>query len=548
MTDDPIKNSFRNFIYIAWKHLGLPDPTPLQYDIAEYLQYGPKRLIIQAFRGVGKSWITSAFVVWKLYTDPQLKFLVISASKQRADDFSTFTKRIISEMPLLQHLKAREDQRNSNVAFDVAPSRAAHAPSVKSVGITGQIVGSRADIIIADDVEVLANALTQTMRDKLSETVKEFDAVVMPSTGRIVYLGTPQIEESLYLTLQERGYECRIWPARIPTKRLIDFYQHRLSPYIKTLEKAIGEPTDPLRFDDLDLTEREASYGKSGFARQFMLDTSGEDAHRFPLKLHDLIVIPLSTEKAPGLVIWGNDPKEKLDLPAVGLTGDYFYKPFSVSEDYFEYTGSLLSIDPSGRGADETSYCVSKFLNGNMYVLDIGGFQGGYTRGTLVALAKLARDHKVNWCEIEANFGDGMYTKIFEPVLAEFWSVTCEEIKHHRQKEVRIIDTLEPMMNQHRIIMNYSAIQKDYEDQEDPRKQLCYQMTRLTKDRGSLMHDDRIDVLAMAANYWHEQVNADQKETYSKRRTQEIEDSIRGFMSDGLGLETPDQDLWVSGR
>jgi hypothetical protein len=83
-------------------------------------------------------------------------------------------------MPVLQHLRAREDQRNSNVAFDVAPSRASHAPSVKSVGITGQIVGSRAHVIIADDVEVLSNALTQVMRDKLGEVVKEFDAVVMP--------------------------------------------------------------------------------------------------------------------------------------------------------------------------------------------------------------------------------------------------------------------------------------------------------------------------------------------------------------------------------
>ena len=50
---DQIKGDFRNFLYIAWKHLALPPPTPIQYDIAEYLQGGPKGLIIQAFRGVG---------------------------------------------------------------------------------------------------------------------------------------------------------------------------------------------------------------------------------------------------------------------------------------------------------------------------------------------------------------------------------------------------------------------------------------------------------------------------------------------------------------
>ena len=56
-------NDFRNFLYIAWKHLRLPEPTPIQYDIANYLQYGSQRQIISAFRGCGKSWITSAYVL-----------------------------------------------------------------------------------------------------------------------------------------------------------------------------------------------------------------------------------------------------------------------------------------------------------------------------------------------------------------------------------------------------------------------------------------------------------------------------------------------------
>jgi hypothetical protein len=349
-------------------------------------------MIIEAFRGVGKSWITSAFVVWMLLKDPQLKFLVVSASKQRADDFSTFTKRIISEMPVLQHLKARSDQRDSNVAFDVAPSGASHAPTVKSVGITGQIVGSRAHIIIADDVEVLSNALTQVMREKLEEVVKEFDAVVMPKVGRVVYLGTPQIEETLYNRLQTKGYKCRIWPALKPTSRLVEFYGSRLAPFIKELEIPIGEPTDPDRFDSLDLEERAASYGKAGFARQFMLDTSGEDALRFPLKLQDLLVIPLDKDKAPGRILWARGDRDDT-LPAVGLSGDSFYKPFEVSEDYYDYTGAVMHIDPSGRGKDETGYCVTKFLNGMVFVLKVGGLPGGYDRNTLKQLAVIAKEY-----------------------------------------------------------------------------------------------------------------------------------------------------------
>ena len=67
---DPIKKDFRKFLFIVWKTLNLPDPTPIQYDMGNYLQVGPRRCVIEAFRGIGKSWITSAYVVWLLYCDP----------------------------------------------------------------------------------------------------------------------------------------------------------------------------------------------------------------------------------------------------------------------------------------------------------------------------------------------------------------------------------------------------------------------------------------------------------------------------------------------
>jgi hypothetical protein len=157
---DPLKQDFRNFLYVVWQHLNLPAPTDVQYDIAHYLQHGPKRCVIEAFRGVGKSYVTSAFVAWLLYCDPQLNILVVSASKDRADQFSSFTKRLIADMPILHHLRARPGQRDSMVSFDVGPARNSHSPSVKSVGITGQLAGSRADVIVADDIEVPNNSMT----------------------------------------------------------------------------------------------------------------------------------------------------------------------------------------------------------------------------------------------------------------------------------------------------------------------------------------------------------------------------------------------------
>ena len=153
MTQPNPLSDFRKFLFVVWKHLNLPAPTDLQYDIAYRLQHGERRMIIEAFRGVGKSWITSAFVVHQLYMNPKLNILVVSASKVRADDFCTFTQRLINEIPILAHLKPRDDQRQSKISFDVGPAKPHQAPSCKSVGITGSMTGSRADLLIFDDVE-----------------------------------------------------------------------------------------------------------------------------------------------------------------------------------------------------------------------------------------------------------------------------------------------------------------------------------------------------------------------------------------------------------
>ena len=524
---DPLSD-FRKFLFVIWKHLNLPDPTPVQYDIAYNLQHGDKRMIIQAFRGVGKSWITSAYVVWLLYMNPQLNILVVSASKSRSDDFTTFTLRLISEMDILAHLRPKTDQRQSKISFDVAPAAASHAPSVKSVGISGQLAGSRADVIVADDIEVPNNSMTQGMRDKLSEAVKEFDAILKPE-GRIIYLGTPQHQESLYNKLPDRGYKVSIWPARYPNTDQTVGYGYKLARLISNAMAAndllVGEPTDPARFSEFDLLEREASYGRSGFALQFMLDTRLSDAERYPLKVSDLIVMDIPTQEAPEKVSWSSDSQYIVEeLPNVAFNGDHYHKPMFMSSEFVEYTGSVMSIDPSGRGKDETGYAVVKMLNGYLYVRRCGGIAGGYSEEALKKLAVIAKEEQVNEIIVESNFGDGMFNQLFMPVLNKVHSVTMSEVRHNTQKERRIIDVLEPVMNQHRLVMDKKVIQKDFDScqhlppEQALRYQLMYQLTRLTADRGALTNDDRLDALAMACQYWVDAMAQDVEQRMGVRK------------------------------
>ena len=530
---------FRNFLYLVWKHLALPRPTQVQYDIANFIQSKEKRIIINAFRGVGKSWITSAYVCHQLLLNPQLNILVVSASKNRADDFSTFTLRLINEIEVLAHLKPRDDQRQSKVSFDVKPARASHAPSVKSLGITGQLTGSRSDLVIADDVESANNSATMGMRDKLSEQVKEFESILKPQ-GRIIFLGTMQNEMSLYNQLPARGYKQRIWTARYPNEKQVKNFGDILAPLIRntwSIDEQ-GKPTDPERFDDEDLKKRQLSYGASGFNLQFMLDTSISDANKYPLSLSDLVVMSLNPKTAPEKVIWASSPELKHEeLPCVGLHSDAFYRPMQIQGDWMEYQGSVLAIDPSGRGDNETSYCCAKMLNGNVYITDAGGLVGGYTDKTLQSIATIAKQQEVNLILVEENYGGGMFTKLLLPFVTKTYPVTIEEIRHQEAKEKRIIDTLEPLMQQHRLIIDSNVVHKDYNSANEMytlekalRYQLFYQMSRISNVRGSLAIDDRLDVLSMACRYWVDQLAKDQHTAQAQRREEALRDELDSFL------------------
>jgi hypothetical protein len=562
-----IPADFRNFLYLMWKWLRLPAPTEVQYDIAQYLQHGPSRMMCEAFRGVGKSWETAGFVLHSLACEPNERVLVVSASKDRADAFAVFLKRCIAEWDLLAPLRPEGTMRDSNVAFDVGGSMPHQSPSVRSIGITGQMTGGRASIIVADDIETPKNSQTQIQRERLAELVKEFDAILMTDEdlksiglkrARVIYLGTPQTEMSLYNALPERGYEIRVWPARYPRRSpeykgsLEQFieskYRGALAPMIR--DRVLRDPllqwtpTDAKRFTELDLRAREASYGRSGFALQFQLDTSLSDADRYPLKCCDAMAMGLSPTMAPVKLAWGSGPDCLHPLPAVGLAGDRWHRPMYVAKDFTEYQGVCMAIDPSGRGADETGYAVVAMCYGFLFVLECGGLEGGYDDTVLKQLAEIAKRNGVKHIVIESNFGDGMFTKLFAPWLTKVnYPCTCEEIRSSIQKEKRIIDTLEPVFGQHRIVFGEKVIEEDAKTSE-VKYQLFYQLTRITREKGALAHDDRVDVLAMAVAYWAAVMDRDVSKTEDEHKQKLLDQELATFFGTVLGIE-PTPPSWI---
>lgn len=539
-------NDFRAFVYIVWLSIGLPAPTPIQLDIAKALQNAPSnKFVIQGFRGVAKSFLTCAYVVWRLWKNPLLKVMIVSASKDRADSNAVFVKKIINTVEFLDCLRLTDVDRKAGLRdtqnlFDVHGVEPDISPSVKSVGITGQITGSRADILVSDDVEIPNNSGTQVQRDKLFEAVKEYASILKPN-GQIIYLGTPQNEMSLYTELQKRGYTTMIWPVLFPTPSELDNYGSNLAPYLrKKLEKTpslAGEPTDPKRFNMEEINDRLIEYGKAGFMLQFMLNTNLSDAEKYPLKVADMIVTDLDLSEASLSWSWASGPQQRLhDIPCVALKGDYFYREFHRSQETGRYTGTMMYIDPSGRGKDETSFAVTKFLNGYIFLFEVGGYKDGYSDATLRALANKAKFYGVNDVRIEPNFGDGMFTKLILPVFNEIHPCSVEETEYStKQKEFRIIDTLEPVLMRHRLIVSRQVILDDYKVYEkDSKYSLIYQMTRMSRDKGALAHDDRLEAVKGAVQHWLDVMDRDDKvglEDLAEEQLMEWMDPARGIFA-----------------
>ena len=481
-------------------------------------------------------------MLWTLFNNPEKKIMIISASKERADNMSIFLQKLIIETPWLSHLRPKsDDARWSRISFDVACSPH-QAPSVKSVGITGQLTGSRADLMILDDIEVPGNSMTEMMREKLLQLCTEAESILTPKKdSRIMYLGTPQTTFTIYRKLAERNYKPFVWPARYPRK--LSNYEGLLAPQVQEDIEGGVEPwdvTDPDRFSSEDLVEREASMGRSNFMLQFMLDTSLSDAEKFPLKMADLIVTAVNPKECPDAVVWCSDPSNVIkDLPTVGLPGDYFYSPMVMQGEWLPYTETICSVDPSGRGTDETAASFLSQRNGFIYLHEIRAYQDGYSDATLLDILRGCKKYGVTKLLIETNFGDGIVGELFKKHLQQTkQAIDIEEVRANVRKEDRIIDTLEPVLNQHKLIVNRSVVEWDFNSNKEAAPEtrllymLFYQMSRMCREKGAVRHDDRLDSLAQGVKYFTDVLAISAYEAIKTRKQEDWLDIQESWLDD----------------
>lgn len=514
-------DDFRNHLWACFKYLGIGEPTPAQYAMADALQNGPTDMQLQAGRGFGKSVITSCLASWFLLKEVNTTIMVVSATSNKAAEFISMTRKILDLVPYCEGLRPGDHTTDNAFAFDVeCRSKIGQDKSCFARGISSQLTGSHADYVIADDVEIEGNCETANAREKLMTKVSEFEQIRNVG-GRVIFLGTPQIKDSIYNQLKT-GYPVTKFPAIMPD--LNDIVEsENINEWIVQLSIEPGRPTHPERFPMEVLMERLAKIGPKLFALHYKLDTSLADFEKFPLRLSDLIVLDLNPELCPEKIIWSNSKPMK-GVPSFGLTGDLIFEPMWVSDKFIPYTQRVMYIDPSGRGEDETAICIASFSNGYIYINELIGFAGGYEKGILKKIARLAYEYDVKLVRVESNFGDAMFCQLLAPILSEVCGhVAIEDFRAVGRKEARIIETLEPAMTNHRIVFDKRAI-----CQEETQKQI----TRIFDKRGALPKDDRVDCLAAAVSYWEGLLATDVDVIIDRNRTKDREAIVKTWLSD----------------
>ena len=561
-------HDFKEFADLGMQYLGFKI-SDMQLDIADYMQRGPRKRMVQAQRGEAKSTLAALYAVWCLVQDQSYRILVVSGGEKQASDVALLIIRIIEQWHLFCWLrpdKTRGDRTSVegyDVHCDLKPVD--KSASIACVGITANLQGKRADLLIPDDVETTKNSLTQTMRDTLLALTKDFSSIC--THGHTLYLGTPQTKDSIYKTLPARGFDVRIWPGRYPTNEELQRYlPNTLAPMIlEAIERDPslqtggglsgnrGQPADPVRYDEDALIEKELDWGEEGFNLQYMLDTTLSDAMRTKIKLSDLIVGTWDAMAAPEIIQYSAEPRTLRKADGVmQLQGERMYYAASSSQAFAPYTHKVMVVDPAGSGGDEVSFAGGGACSSYIHLFALGGLIGGVSSENMRTIINLCLDLETYDIKIEKNMGHGTVEALFlaeiekmrnEGIIPQGVNIGVEGYYSKGKKEERIIDTISPLTRRHRLVVLESAIEMDieYANKHPLAKRSVssglYQMANITYDRGSLAMDDRADSVQGVVMHLSSMIGMDDEKAQADR----LAAAGAEFVSNPMGYAQPKQ-------
>lgn len=288
--------NFKLFIAL-WNKIQNQTTPQIHFQMADWLESSwtqeQTRLLLQAFRSSGKSTITGLYAAWRLFQHPDLRILVLAAETTLARKMVRNVKRIIERHPCTAHLKPDKLDQWGNERFTVNRSKELRDPSMLAYGISSNMTGSRADIIICDDVEVPNTCDTAGKRETLRDRLSENDFVLVPG-GTMLYVGTPHSWYTIYTDTprQEIGED----------DIFLNGYNRLTIPLLNEKNECVW----PERYTKSDIKRMRKAAGPNKFASQMLLKPVNiADGHLDPAALQFYSDDLIMSDELKGLYLNG---------------------------------------------------------------------------------------------------------------------------------------------------------------------------------------------------------------------------------------------------
>jgi hypothetical protein len=459
-----IKNGeadFRTFIH-HWNDLELRPTPDLHQDIAKWLERQwirkKTRLLLLAFRASGKSTLAGLFAAWLLYRNADLRILVLSGDFALARKMARQVKRILERHPLTEYLRPDAPDQWAGNQFTVKRYTELRDPSMLARGIGSNITGSRADVVICDDVETPLTCDTPDKRENLRARLAEIEYVLVPG-GTQLYIGTPHTFYSIYAA-EPRG----------ETGEEVPFLQGFIRKEMPLLD-AHGESAWLEKFTPYAIEQIRLRSGPNKFASQMMLR---------PMNILD------GRLDASLLRTYGEDIEYSKELRALFLGARRIVAASAWWDPAFgapKGDASVLAVIYTDEAGDYFLHRVEYIRNDNFSELDAATHQ-------CRVVANIARELFLPALHVESNGIGKFLPGLLKNEIAKA-KAPCAilEVNTTKPKDLRILEAFDAPLAARKIYVHAGVLKTPF-------------LTEMQEWRpGANMQDDGLDAVAGALSH-----------------------------------------------
>lgn len=415
------QTSFPQFVWL-WNRMQQRGTPTLHLTMSRWLHNTwrdhDRRLLLMVFRDAGKSTLVGLYCAWLLACRPALRILVVSAESQLALKMTRNVRRIIERHPATGHLLPERPEQWASDQLTVKREVELRDPSLLARGLSGNLTGCRADVVICDDTEVPNTCDTPAKREDLRARLSELGFVLTPD-GTMLYVGTPHSFYSIYAEEAREGEQ----------RPFLNGYERLTLPVLDEQ----GTSRWPDRFPDEAIEEIRRSSGEARFRSQMLL---------VPTHLQNIRLVPERLVRYEDeLVVLRGNGAEALSLQGRRITAlACFWDPAAGRPDTGDSSVIAVVFNDGDGGY---------WLHAIRYLPPVpdGGDQTRTERMCADVIAFL-EDNEVDVVEVEQNgVGTFLPDELKVRLRRKGSSIRVMPRNTSREKNERIMQTLDPMLS-----------------------------------------------------------------------------------------------------